>query len=244
MGKSKVENREAFRFKSFVIEQEDCSMKVGTDGVLLGAWVSCSRHKEILDIGCGTGLIAIMLAQRTKESRITGIEINELAFNEASRNMTNAPWAKRLHPLLGSIQDFAKTSDQQFDLVVSNPPFFTGGTFTDQDERNIARHTIRLPHGDLILSVRRLLKKEGTFALILPYMEGLRFMELAERSQLFVHRITEVLPKASLAINRLMIEFGWEKRPAPLPEQLVIREEDNSYTKAYKELTKDFYLKF
>jgi len=219
-------------------------MKVGTDGVLLGAWVDCGSSEEILDIGCGTGLISIMLGQRTDEAQISGIEINQSAFEEATNNMTNSPWSDRLIPLRGSIQDYAKSSTKQYDLIVSNPPFFTGGTFTNQNDRNIARHTIRLPHGDLILSVRRLLKKGGRFALILPYMEGLRFMELAERSQLYVHRITEVFPKASLAINRLMIEFGWEKKDAPLPTQLVIREEDNSYTAAYRELTKDFYLKF
>ncbi len=219
-------------------------MKIGTDGVLLGAWVTCSDKSEILDIGCGTGLIGIMLGQRNGSAQIDGIEIQTDAFEEAAENMNQAPWKDRLHCISGAIQDYSRDTNKKYDLIVSNPPFFTGGTFSDQAGRDTARHTIKLPHGDLIFSIRRLLAKNGTFALILPYMEGLRFMELAERADLHVQRITEVFPKASLAINRLLIEFGWEKKDAPLPTQLVIRNEDNSYTRTYKELTKDFYLKF
>ncbi len=244
MKKPNIKQRAQFEFKSFTLLQEKCAMKVGTDGVLLGAWVNCADNKNILDIGCGTGLIGIMLGQRNSTANITGIEIDKEAFEEYKENMAGAPWANRLKGVLGPIQDYSRTSDQQYDLIVSNPPFFTGGTFTDNSGLNAAKHTVKLPHGDLILSIRRLLAKDGTFSLILPYMEGLRFMELAERADLHVKRITEVFPKASLAINRLMIEFGWEKVDPPMPTQLIIREEDNSYTAAYKELTKDFYLKF
>jgi len=219
-------------------------MKIGTDGVLLGAWVNCSEKKQILDIGCGTGLIGIMLGQRNDIAQIDGIEIQNEAFDEACENMSTAPWSDRMQGILGAIQDYSRESDKKYDLIVSNPPFFTGGTFSDQNGRETARHTVKLPHGDLIFSIRRLLAKDGTFALILPYMEGLRFMELAERADLHVHRITEIFPKASLTINRLMIEFGWEKKDAPMPTQLVIRNEDNSYTKEYQELTKEYYLKF
>ena len=244
MTKQKTTKSSIFQFKQFALNQEKCSMKIGTDGVLLGAWVNCEEKKEILDIGCGTGLIGIMLGQRNKKGHIDGIEIQNEAFDEANENMNLAPWSDRLHCISGAIQEYSRASYKKYDLIVSNPPFFTGGTFSDQAGRDTARHTIKLPHGDLIFSIRRLLAKDGTFALILPYMEGLRFMELAERADLHVQRITEVFPKASLAINRLMIEFGWEKKDAPLPTQLVIREEDNSYTEAYIELTKDFYLKF
>jgi len=244
MSKSKVSKSGSFRFKQFSLNQEKCSMKIGTDGVLLGAWVNCKDKQQILDIGCGTGLIGIMLGQRNSTAQIDGIEIQKEAHQEACENMSMAPWSGRLNGIFGAIQDYSRDADIKYDLIVSNPPFFTGGTFSDQEGRDTARHTVKLPHGDLIFSIRRLLAKDGTFALILPYMEGLRFMELAERADLHVQRITEVFPKKSLAINRLMIEFGWEKKDAPLPTQLVIRKEDNDYTATYQELTKEYYLKF
>ena len=120
----KTIGREPFRFKQFSIIQDQCAMKVGTDGIMLGTWAAVDKSPFILDIGTGTGLIAIMLAQRSKASQIHAVEVDEKAFKEAALNMQNAPWKDRLKVFHIAIQDYAKTSDQQYDLIVSNPPFF------------------------------------------------------------------------------------------------------------------------
>ena len=168
-----------FNFKQFSIEQDQCPMKVGTDGVLLGAWVDTSNTENILDIGTGTGLIAIMLAQRTQTAQIDAVEIDNHACSQAQANMEASPWNDRLKSIESSIQDFAKLSQTEYDLIVSNPPFFTGGTLSAQNDRNNVRHTVKLPNGELLSSARRLLKKDGRFCVVLPLIEGLRFKELS-----------------------------------------------------------------
>ena len=186
--------KQVFKFKEFEVIQDGSTMKVGTDGVLLGAWASVNFAKEILDIGTGTGVIAMMLAQRTGSAAVHAVEIDELAFLQAAENFKNAPWADRLRCFHMSIQDFASATEQRYDLIVSNPPFFTGGTLSDNSDKVSVRHTIKLPHGDLLLSVRQLLKKNGKFCVVLPYLEGLRFKEMAQTSGLFCNKATGVKP--------------------------------------------------
>ena len=161
-------------------------MQVGTDGILLGAWAPVEEAGTVLDIGTGTGLIAIMLAQRSDKSMIHAIEIEEKAYQQAQENMINSPWSDRLQAHLGAIQEFSlpPAVPDGFDLIVSNPPFFSGGTFSFNQDRNSVRHTIKLPHNDLLRSVRGLLHDQGKFATILPLLEGLRFQELAESYKL------------------------------------------------------------
>jgi tRNA1Val (adenine37-N6)-methyltransferase len=218
-------------------------MKVGTDGVLLGAWADVAEAKKILDIGTGSGLIAIMLAQRNDEAQIHGVEIDEPSFVQASQNMAQSPWSDRLQAIPTSIQDFTATTSNRYDLIVSNPPFFTGGNLSYSQDRNSVRHTIKLPHQDLLSAVRKLLSDQGRFALILPYLEGLRFCELAATYQLYCSAMIEVLPKASRPVERLLLEFSRTKKD-PLVEQLVLQEEENQdRPAAYQALTKAFYLK-
>ncbi|NJL74592.1 MAG: methyltransferase [Saprospiraceae bacterium] len=139
-----------FQFKQFSITQDRCPMKVGTDGVLLGAWAEVSQAKNILDVGAGTGLIAIMLGQRTSDAEIDAVEIDEIACAQATENIERVAWSSRLKVFPISIQDYVKTSSKTYDLIVSNPPFFTGGTFSDKQDRASVRHAIKLPHGDLL----------------------------------------------------------------------------------------------
>lgn len=232
-----------FKFKQFSIEQDQCPMKVGTDGVLLGAWVDVSNAEQILDIGAGTGLIAIMLAQRTSTAQIDAVEIDGHACSQANSNMKASPWSDRLNSVESSIQDFAKLSQKEYDLIVSNPPFFTGGTLSDQNDRNNVRHTVKLPNGELLSSVRRLLKKGGRFCVILPLIEGLRFKELAQNYSFHCTKATKVKPKHDKSVERLLLQF--EQSPQPLIEdELVIQyEKRNDFTEEYIALTKDFYLK-
>ena len=146
-------------------------MKVGTDGVLLGAWAAVKQAQHILDIGTGTGLIAIMLGQRNAKAIIHGVEIDEIAFAQAYGNMDAAPWNDRLKAIHSSIQEFAKTQERKYDHIVRNPPFFSGGTFSNNQDRNSVRHTVKLPHGDLLNAVQKLLSVDGRFSVILPYIE-------------------------------------------------------------------------
>lgn len=232
-----------FHFKQFSIAQDRCSMKVGTDGVLLGAWADVSGTSAILDIGTGTGLIAIMLAQRTENALIDAVEINESACRQAIENMSVSPWANRLKAIPEAIQQFAKNTSKQYDLIVSNPPFFSGGTFSDVEDRNIVRHTVKLPNGDLLAAVRSLLTENGKFCVILPTLEGLRFQERAQNYRLFCTKTLEIKPKHDKTVERVLLQF--EKKPQTLEKsELVIQfEERNDWTEDYIALTGDFYLK-
>lgn len=244
IGKSKTEKiNEPFQFKQFSIAQDKCSMKVGTDGVLLGAWANVQGAKRILDIGAGTGLIAIMLGQRNAEAEIHAVEIDDSAVVQAQENMQNAPWANRLSVFHQSIQDFSDTPTTPYDLIVSNPPFFSGGTFSFNQDRNSVRHTVKLPHGDMLRAVQKLLAKDGKFCVILPFVEGLRFQELAASFHFYCTRVTEVLPKSNKPVERLLMQFELESN-TPQREQLIIQQEGpNEWTEAYQDLTRAFYLK-
>lgn len=236
---------EVFKFKRFDIEHDESAMKVGTDGVLLGAWANTSSHERILDIGTGTGLIALMLAQRYEMAIIDAVEIDTIAAALASKNIKNSQWSKRIRVINESIQTFAKHTDTPYDLIISNPPFFSGGTFSSSQEKTLVRHTVKLAHSDLLSSVRSLLQKDGTFAVILPHMEGLRLIELAETYRLYPQQITEVYPDEAKKVERLLISFGKTKVSTPLKDSLMIRSgSTKDFSEAYRLLTKDFYLNF
>lgn len=233
---------DVFRFKQFGIAQDRCPMKIGTDGILLGAWAGGEHARHILDIGTGTGLIAIMLGQRASSAQIHAVEIDQASCEQARENMAAAPWAKRLHLHAQSIQDFARTTDLQFDLIVSNPPFFTGGTFSDRSDRTQVRHTVKMPHGDLLAAVRTLLAPDGRFAVILPLIEGLRFQELAETYHLYCTRLTEVHPRQNKPVERLLMEFAQDKQPLRKDQLVIQHDKNNHWTEAFIALTRDFYL--
>lgn len=232
-----------FQFKKFSIEQDRCTMKVGTDGMLLGAWSDIHAVDHALDIGTGTGLIAIMLAQRCPNAVIHAVEIDKDACSQATENMLRTPWASRLHAFNISIQDFSEKNKIQYDLIVSNPPFFSGGTFSSSQDKNSVRHTIKLPHGDLLSAVRSMLHENGKFCVILPHLEGLRFKEMAAGYHLYCTKITEVKPRTNKHIERLLLQF--ERKPGKLAKDclVILNEGDgNDWTDAYKKLTSDFYL--
>jgi len=231
-----------FQFKQFEIQQDQCPMKVGTDGTLLGAWAEVKDAKKILDIGTGTGLIAIMLGQRNEEAMIHAVEIDELACEQANENMQNAPWADRLQAFPIAIQDFVRNTREKYDLIVSNPPFFSGGTLSDKQGRNDVRHTVKLPHGDLLSAVRSLLSQQGKFALILPLIEGLRFEELAKNYNLYCTRKTEVYPRKNKNIERLLLQFERVEKLYGVDQLIIEKGERNDWTDEYRALTGAFYL--
>lgn len=232
----------AFQFKQFKIEQDKCAMKIGTDGVLLGAWADVSQANKILDIGTGTGVIAIMAAQRALQAEVHAVEIDDQSFEQAQDNMLHTPFHDRLKVIHSSIQDYATISRENYDLIISNPPFFSGGTFSHSHSRNEVRHTIKLPNGDLLNSARRLLRKDGKFCVILPFIEGLRFQEQAETYGFYCTKMTEVKPKEDKPVERLLIQLECNPKEMLKDELIVQFEQRNDYTPDYIALTKDFYL--
>ncbi len=168
----------------------------------------------------------------------------KLPFWKPKKIFVKSPWSDRVSIYHIAIQQFAKETEDSFGAIISNPPFFTGGTFSYSQERNNVRHTVKLPHGELLMSVRRLLKTGGKFSLILPYLEGLRFCELAETYNLYCSRSQEVLPKKNRPVERLLMEFTKEKPNQCIVEpQLVIQKGGvNEWTDDFKSLTGDFYL--
>jgi len=231
-----------FQFKQFKILQEKSAMKVGIDGVLLGAWVQINSAVRILDVGTGTGLIALMLAQRS-EAQITAIEIEENAFCEAEMNAGLSGWRDRVKIFHTSLQNFAKTDIRKFDLIVSNPPFFSQATRAACAERTIARHNDLLPFSELISCSSNLLLENGRIALILPVEALVEIQHWAELNKLWLCRKTNIIPKIGKKTNRVMLELG--KKETVLTEDcLTIYNSDGSFTEEYVSLTKSFYLKF
>jgi tRNA1Val (adenine37-N6)-methyltransferase len=229
-----------FDFKQFTIRQDHCAMKVGTDGVLLGAWTEIKGTSSALDIGTGTGLIAIMLAQRSSAS-IEAVEIENGAYHQALENVAACSWHDRIHVCHSSFQDYCCISNKQFDLIVSNPPFFKDSLKAPQKDRSLARHNDMLPFASLARGVASLLLPEGRFAVILPYEESLLFTTEASFWNLYCVRKTVVTSKPEKKPNRVLMEFG-RYRVDLRETSLLIHVEDGKYSEAYKELTGDFYL--
>lgn len=230
-----------FQFKQFSVTQANTAMKVGTDGVLLGAWCSLS-NKHILDIGTGTGLIALMLTQRTRTALIDGLEIDKIASQEAQENFSNSDWSDRLTIINTAAQDYQPT--KKYELIVSNPPYFIDATKAPVNKRNTARHTDNLSFTELIEAVKRLLVEDGVFALILPVNEANLFIELANEQYLFLNRKCLVKPNPNKAPKRVLMEFSFTQTPIIEEELTIETEKRHEYTKEYISLTKDFYLKF
>lgn len=234
-----------FQFKQFAVAQDQCAMKVGTDGVLLGAWAGTEQVKKVLDVGTGSGVIAIMMAQRIPNAEVHAIEIEEAAYVQAAANIEECEWSDRLQPIHQSIQDYAKLSSEEYDLVISNPPFFSGGTFSLDENRTNVRHTVKLPHGDLLSAARKLLSKEGKLCIILPFIEGLRLQEVAKTYRLYCSKITEVTSRPGQKAERLLMEFQKATCAEIAKDEMSIyaSAKGKKYSEAYINMTKQFYLK-
>ena len=250
MLKEKSAENKPFVFKQFKIHQDRCAMKVGTDGVLLGAWASIDNARNILDIGTGTGVIAIMLAQKSQNTEgavIHAVEIDDAAVEQAAENMQASPFASHLSVFHDSIQDFAKKNTLKYDLIVSNPPFFTGGTLSSNGDKTNVRHTVKLSHGDLLNATRELLVKDGgRFCVILPLIEGLRFIEIARTYGFYNTRRTDVRPKQDKAIERLLLQFEMTTTQPLTHDELILQnsKDERDYTEGYRALTQAFYIIF
>ncbi|WP_163325013.1 tRNA1(Val) (adenine(37)-N6)-methyltransferase [Draconibacterium mangrovi] len=231
-----------FQFKQFRIEQQRSAMKVGIDGILLGAWANVRSCSTILDIGTGTGLIALMLAQRS-QAQITAIEIEKNAAEEAAENVAASPWKDRVEVANVSLQKFAAETAQQFDLIVSNPPFFQNVLKAGNESRSLARHTDSLSYETLLQCTSQLLSDEGRCAFILPEPAVKEIEKLAQQHHLYLKRITMIAPNENKPANRVLMEMS-KKETATVTEHLTIYNNDGSWNEKFKMLTRDYYLNF
>ena len=229
-----------FSFKQFTIRHDRCAMKVGTDGVLLGAWTDIRHSRRILDIGTGTGLISLMLAQRQADATITAIDIDAEAVSQAQENIQDSPWKERITAVLQDLKTYRP--QELFDTIVSNPPYFIDSLKCPDSQRKTARHTDTLDMHTLLYQTSLLLTPEGRFSIVLPAEQTNTLIEAAGRVGLYPSRHTAVITRPGLAPKRTLMELTRQKE-AFQTEELVIELERHVYSEAYIALTKDFYLK-
>lgn len=239
-----------FKFKQFSVNQDQCAMKIGTDGVLLGAWATIAHHPfSILDIGAGTGVLGLMLAQRSDAEMIDAIEIDDAAYEQCVDNFESSPWSDRLFCYHAALEEFAAETDDTYDLIICNPPFHLATLDSDvsasekmSKSRETARFQDAMPFEHLLESVATLLSEEGRFCVVIPYSEEEKFKSLAKTFSLFPQKIGRLRGTPSAEIKRSLIDFSFAET---LPEisELIIETTRHNYTADYIHLTKDFYLK-
>ncbi|MBE6318552.1 MAG: methyltransferase domain-containing protein [Bacteroidales bacterium] len=233
-----------FRFKQFGINDSECAMKIGTDGVLLGAWTNIEQSHNILDVGSGSGLISLMIAQRSSAS-ITGIEIDKCAAKQSIENINDSPWSNRISIINSDFIKWASISHNinKFDHIVSNPPFFNNGPISTFQSRAIARHNNSLGYEQLIKLSKRLLTDDGKLSIISPIERKDDIIFYSELEQMFISRLTNVYSKEGGKITRILWEFS-KIKCATEYASLSIRNINNSFSQEYVNLTTEFYLNF
>ncbi len=228
-----------FSFKQFTIHAEQCGMPVSTDGVILGAWAFTYTPQRILDIGCGTGLLSLMCAQRFVASQIMAIDIDHHAYECTLANAHRSPWKKRVQVIHGDIADLALT--QLVDGIICNPPYFNQGQTAQQTQRAIARHTKALSHQKLLNDFAKHLTIEGCASVILPYEEGEAFIDYALQQGWSLTRLCRVKTTSRKPPQRILFEIS--RQAQPYQESELIIQHNNAYSEAFISLTRDFYLK-
>ena len=234
-----------FSFKQFTVNQDRCAMKIGTDGVLLGAWCPIDNHPfSVLDIGAGTGIISLMIAQRSKAEQIDAIEIDENAFEQCVENFENSPWNDRLYCYHAALDEFVEEmEDEEYDLIISNPPFYFENYKSDNNSRDLARFQDALPFEELVEAAQLLLSENGIFAVIIPFKEEEKFIDLCAEAKLYPVKVTRVKGTPTAEIKRSLLAFSLSKKEKIVTDLLIIETSRHQYTKEYIALCQDFYLK-
>lgn len=230
-----------FHFKQFAVDQADCAMKINTDGVLLAAQVEEQHYRTILDIGSGTGVIALMLAQRFQQAQVDAVELDPAAADRAASNFANSAFQARMHLFKGSFQ--ALTPADRYDLIISNPPFYTDSLKNPDQRKTLARHTDIQFFEEMIQFAFTQLSEEGTLQLILPEALAEQVVELAY-GRLFLQRSLSIYSFEGQELVRKVIQLGRHTLPTIRTEDLVIYAERGVYTPAYKQLLKEYFLAF
>jgi tRNA1Val (adenine37-N6)-methyltransferase len=234
--------RNGFTFKQFFVAHDRCAMKVGTDAILLGAWAPVAGARRVLDIGCGSGLIALMLAQRTPDAvMIDAVELDAAAAQQAQENAAQSPWSSRILVYQQDIAAFAESSDQRYSLIVSNPPYYAPGVACATPERDAARSTTTLDHASLLRYAARLLDEEGFFCVVLPEAPGQAMVALAQDAGWHLRFRIDVAEYAHRPPHRVLLGFS-PSAGETLQERMAIRNQDTHYSEAWCSLTRDFYL--
>ncbi|WP_299009565.1 methyltransferase [uncultured Tenacibaculum sp.] len=235
-----------FKFKEFTVHQDKTAMKVGTDAVLLGAWCNLGEFPDtILDVGSGTGVISLMLAQRSDAMTIDAVEVDGDAYEQTVENFEQSDWGDRLFCYNASFVEFAEEmseDEEEYDIIVSNPPFYTDNYETEDLARNKARFTSSLSFEELLKGVSEILSENGRFSTIIPFKEEENFIELAKKYNLYLNRVCRVKGTPTTEIKRSLLEFSFVETTIQ-EEELIIETKRHQYTDAYINLTKDFYLK-
>ena len=226
-----------FRFKEFSVIQDRSAMKVGTDAMLLGSFIQPNQKGNCLEIGTGTGVISLMIVQRSPEIKITALDIDFESIEEAIQNFTNSPWKDRVEGVLGDFLDFSTT--EKFDLIVSNPPYFENGLLNESKRKASSRHEASLPLINLFQKSKELLTENGVFVLIIPSPSAQKWIDNALKINLFCFKEITVYGKPNLP-KRSILFFSKENKEI-MNEELIIRNLDNKYTEEYKKLTLDFH---
>ncbi|KUF44383.1 tRNA (adenine-N(6)-)-methyltransferase [Myroides marinus] len=233
-----------FQFKQFTIQQDKCAMKVGTDGVLLGAWTPVDNNPySVLDIGSGTGLLALMMAQRTGAEQIDGVEIDEHAHEQAVENFESSPWGDRLFCYHADLETFANEMEEEYDLIISNPPFYSEDYHTNDTQRDTARFQDAMPFDLLIEAVEYFLSEKGVFSVIIPAKEEDTMIRLAAEFGIYPFKVTRVRGNEQAEIKRSLIAFSRQLVEQIPLDELIIEVERHQYTPEFQALVKDFYLK-
>lgn len=233
-----------FQFKQFSVKQDKTAMKVGTDGVLLGAWAPIHHNPfSVLDVGAGTGIIALMLAQRSHAEQIDALEIDEDAYEQAVENFESSPWGDRLFCFHAGLDEFIEEPEDEYDLIVSNPPFYAEDYKTDNEQRDLARFQDAMPFEEIVEAADLLLSENGVLAVILPFREEEKFVALAKEAELHPFKITRVKGTSKSEIKRSLLAFSRNEASEIEIDELIIEIDRHVYTPEYVELTKDFYLK-
>jgi tRNA1Val (adenine37-N6)-methyltransferase len=219
-------------------------MKIGTDGVLLGAWCPIDNNPfSVLDIGAGTGILSLMIAQRTNAEQIDAIEIDEDAYEQCVENFENSTWSNRLFCFHAGLDEFIDEPEDEYDIIISNPPFYSEDYKTENNSRDLARFQEALPFEDLVEAASLLLSENGIFSVIIPYKEEAKFIDIAKEYNLFPFKITRVKGTPTTKIKRILLAFSFTQKVKVLTDELIIETERHQYTEDYISLTKDFYLK-